>query len=187
MPIQFNCIQCNKTIETPDDTAGKKCRCPDCGQIMPIPVGQDSFGQPVAEPLAYTPKPSADPSNPYAAPASQAFLPQAPMHVQYEPADRSPIVLIMGIASIVVSFMSCGCCLLFIPFGLGLGIPAWVMGRNDLRMIAQGKRNPNQKGLLQAGMICGIIGTVFVVFSLIANIAMIFLRFSTMDFNGFEP
>jgi len=81
--------------------------------------------------------------------------------------------------------MSCSCCLLFFPISLGLGIPAWVMGKNDLRMIAQGQRDPGQKGMLQAGMICGIVGVGLATVSLMIKVTMIVLQLAAFGFDEF--
>ena len=37
MPIQMNCASCGKTLSAPDTAAGKKAKCPSCGQIMVVP------------------------------------------------------------------------------------------------------------------------------------------------------
>ena len=37
MPIEFSCPQCQHRLRTPDDSAGKKSRCPQCGHIQAIP------------------------------------------------------------------------------------------------------------------------------------------------------
>ena len=37
MPIEFRCTQCDKLLRTPDDTAGKQAKCPECGAILPVP------------------------------------------------------------------------------------------------------------------------------------------------------
>jgi hypothetical protein len=43
-------------------------------------------------------------------------------------------------------------------------IAAWVMGHADMKEINAGRMDPEGRGLTQAGMIIGIIGTVFLVF-----------------------
>lgn len=58
MPIEFSCSQCGKTLRTPDDSAGKKGRCPDCGSVMNIPQ-QSTAGTGGPDPLSG--KSSADP------------------------------------------------------------------------------------------------------------------------------
>lgn len=37
MPIEFRCDQCRKLLRTPDDTAGKLAKCPECGSVVTIP------------------------------------------------------------------------------------------------------------------------------------------------------
>ncbi len=38
MPIEFRCTQCNKLLRTPDNTAGKQAKCPECGALMTVPA-----------------------------------------------------------------------------------------------------------------------------------------------------
>ena len=37
MPIEFDCGRCQSRLRTPDDSAGKGARCPNCGSIETIP------------------------------------------------------------------------------------------------------------------------------------------------------
>lgn len=37
MSINFNCPECNTEIEVPDDFAGRKGKCPECGHVMTVP------------------------------------------------------------------------------------------------------------------------------------------------------
>lgn len=39
MPIEFRCSKCSRLLRTPDDTAGKQAKCPECGEVMTIPAG----------------------------------------------------------------------------------------------------------------------------------------------------
>ena len=64
MPIQFQCGNCQSSLSTPDDSAGKSAECPNCGGVVPIPV----------KPLNESPDLS---SNPYAAAANPFSKPQA--------------------------------------------------------------------------------------------------------------
>lgn len=66
---------------------------------------------------------------------------------------RGTLILVMGILSIV-------CC------GI-LGPIAWALGASDLKRINAGQISPEARGLTQAGMICGIIGTILLVLGLI--------------------
>lgn len=94
MPIEFTCPQCRHRLRTPDDSAGKQSRCPQCGHIAAIPTPGD-FGangeelppsaavipldnrpantiwQKSENPFADLTRPVA--SNPYAAPATASL------------------------------------------------------------------------------------------------------------------
>jgi uncharacterized RDD family membrane protein YckC len=66
MPIEFQCTQCGKQLRTPDETAGKQAKCPQCGAVTPIPHA-----------AAFAPLPS--------------FTPNAPSHaVGYTPLPSGP-------------------------------------------------------------------------------------------------
>jgi hypothetical protein len=39
MPIEFRCSHCQKLLRTPDESAGRKAKCPDCGAIVDVPAG----------------------------------------------------------------------------------------------------------------------------------------------------
>jgi hypothetical protein len=78
---------------------------------------------------------------------------------------RGPLVLVLGIISVVFGVMSplgacCGPLLVASLVGLGLGIPAWILGRRDLRKMDAGEMDPQGRGQTNSGMICGIIGTL---------------------------
>ena len=69
---------------------------------------------------------------------------------QQEP-GRGATILTLGILSVTV-------------LGFFAGIPAWIMGRGDLKKIRLGVISVSQRGLTLAGMILGIIGTsVFII------------------------
>ena len=65
---------------------------------------------------------------------------------------RGGAVLALGIIGI------CLTCLI-------TGIVAWVMGKNDLAEMKAGTRDREGYSLTQAGMICGIIGTILGILS----------------------
>ena len=66
---------------------------------------------------------------------------------------RGTLILILGILSLVVC--------------APLGIAAWVMGSSDLKEIDAGTMDPAGRGTTQAGKICGIIGTILFILSLV--------------------
>lgn len=97
MPIEFPCQQCNKLLRTPDESAGKQAKCPQCGAIQPVPA-QPSQGlettssppPPVNNPFAESQTSQAggapfDNNNPYASPfeVKQTITPGKAGTLQY--------------------------------------------------------------------------------------------------------
>lgn len=80
MSIQYRCESCNNIVQTPDDSGGKKGRCPHCSHIMEIPLHSTASPLPnagVASPAK--PQPQNPTGNPFADPqpqmaASQPFI-----------------------------------------------------------------------------------------------------------------
>jgi hypothetical protein len=71
MPIEFNCTQCGKQLRTPDETAGRNAKCPQCGAIMQIP----NFSGPAPQqpPPAFGPSPGQQAgASPFGSPPPQA-------------------------------------------------------------------------------------------------------------------
>ena len=64
------------------------------------------------------------------------------------PPHRGGLILTFGVLGIA-------CCNLVSPV-------AWVMGHLDLNQIREGRMDPTGRGLTQAGMVLGIIGTVLI-------------------------
>jgi len=75
------------------------------------------------------------------------------MNSGYAP-HRGVLILVFGVLGLVV-------CQLLSPF-------AWIMGKADMDAIDQGRMDPEGRGLTQAGMICGIVGTIILILSLVA-------------------
>ena len=71
---------------------------------------------------------------------------------------RGPIILVLGILGFIV-------CQVFAPI-------AWFMGSSDLKAMEAGRMDPTGKGLTQAGVILGIIGTVIIGLGVIVLIIM---------------
>lgn len=57
MPIDLACPSCRRPLQVPDYAAGKKARCPACGEIIPVPALERTV-------------------NPYAAPSASTMAPQ---------------------------------------------------------------------------------------------------------------
>ena len=77
---------------------------------------------------------------------------------------RGTLILVFGILSLVV----CG----------PLGIAAWVMGSGDLKQMDAGTMDPGGRGTTQAGKICGIIGTILLIISLIMVVVFFMFGFA---------
>ncbi len=70
---------------------------------------------------------------------------------------RGTLILVLGILSLVVCAF--------------LGIPAWIMGNNDLKEMDAGTMDAAGRGNTNAGRICGMIGTILRIVSLLALVA----------------
>lgn len=74
---------------------------------------------------------------------------------------RGVLILVLGILSIVICQL--------------LGPVAWIMGKGDLQKIDAGQMDREGRGLTQAGMICGIVGTVLLILSLLWIVFVVIL------------
>jgi flagellar basal body-associated protein FliL len=84
----------------------------------------------------------------------------APVAQQNAEAGRGATILTLGILSIVL-------------LGFVLGIPAWIMGKRDGKKIREGLIDARQRGLTQAGMILGIVGTFLSMIWMVALVAIV--------------
>lgn len=75
---------------------------------------------------------------------------------------RGVLILVLGILSLV------GC-------GIFAGIPAWVMGTNDLKLIDAGTMDPSGRGLTQAGQILGMIATILFAVGVLVVLVLLIL------------
>ncbi len=69
---------------------------------------------------------------------------------------RGTLILVLGILSIVI----CGF----------LGIPAWIMGKNDLAAMDAGQMDTAGRSLTNAGRICGMIGTILLILGVVIGV-----------------
>ena len=74
---------------------------------------------------------------------------------------RGNLILILGILGLVVC--------------TPLAIVAWVMGSGDLKEMDAGMMDPSGRGSTNAGKICGIIGTILMILTIVGTIGFILL------------
>jgi len=90
---------------------------------------------------------------------------EAPVYARPSSGGNATLVLILGIVGLLGGLGSCCCCLLQF---LALCSPvAWFLGHKELKDIRAGRTPASGEGVAKAGMICGIIGTVFIVLYII--------------------
>jgi len=90
---------------------------------------------------------------------------------------RGGLILTLGIISIVIGLPFSACCqgfgLVFAVAGIALGITAWVLGQRDLKKIDTQAMDPRGRATVQAGRICGIVGTSLSIVGAIIGIAIV--------------
>jgi len=101
-----------------------------------------------------------------------------------EQPHRGTMILILGIGGIILPIVM-GCA----PVGIVLSILAWKWGKKDQRLMDDGQMDPEGRGQTQAGMICGIIGTVInaLYFALILAYIVVIAGFFAMAANAPPP
>lgn len=117
----------------------------------PPPGPPPAYGQP---PPGGTPGVWPPPAGPYGQPPNPYGQPG------YYPVEvKGGQILTMGILS-------------FFCFGIILGTIAYTQGTKALAAIDQGQGDPSQRGQVSAGRICGLIGAILSVISIILNIGL---------------
>lgn len=156
MPIEFRCSRCNRLLRTPDDTAGRQAKCPECGneQTIPSPASPaaTAFSPPPPPPPQTSPfsgpqgETASAPGSPYQSPEYGG--PYLPPHAGLDfPRNDSKAVasLVFGILTMIIGC----CCPLVALFTGGAGITLGVMSWNAAN-----------RALAVAGVICSVIGLV---------------------------
>ncbi len=131
----------------------RTARVPTARVLRPAPYGQGPYGQP-----SYA-APAPGPGYGYPPPGGQSGMPPAPGYPPYAFAPPRPdhpqsnLALILGIVGLVTGFL-CGLGFVISPF-------AWGLGRNAVKEIQASQGRLGGEGPAKAGMITGIVGTVF--------------------------
>jgi hypothetical protein len=199
MPFQLACPSCSRELRVPDSLIGQRVKCPTCmvtftaeepAAASPPPL--PSQAPPPSSPSAVSSPPPHD-FEPPVRPPSRRDEPYERRR-DYDDRDEPPfsrrpdfrdrgfradalphragLVLTLGIISIVLCV---NCCWLAPLWGMGFGIPAWIMGQIDLGKMRAGVMDPDGESNTKAGWICGIIGTCIGVLGLFGLIGFILL------------
>lgn len=146
MPLIVACPSCGGKLRIADVLLGERVRCPACNQTF------DSTAEPPpsVEPRRSTPSWGSEISHNWDIPDLRHPMPRR----DAEP-HRGTLVLVLGILSLVTVMLYC-----LAPVGAIMGLLAWTLGQKDMRKIKAGDMDADGRGTTQAGMICGIIGTV---------------------------
>ncbi|MEC8300841.1 MAG: hypothetical protein VX035_03915 [Planctomycetota bacterium] len=123
--------------------------------------------------------------NPYQSPNAAATPYGASPSGQQGPQPKTGVVLTLGTLSLIsavgIYLLAC-CCwplnLLPMLVALGCGIPAWLVGHQELKLLKAGAYGGRGKGEITAGYICAILGVVLSLLSIIAFIVLIVLGIS---------
>ena len=102
-------------------------------------------------------------SNPYAASSEPAAAVVQPGQYSAIVPHRGGTVFWFGLTGLLASTFGSLCLLCWLPlpiFALSLTIPAWIMGRHDLRAMKVGAMDGNGRGQTRAGYVMGIIGSL---------------------------
>lgn len=168
----ITCTECQRKLQVPESFIGQKVQCPECGhqfvaQVHPQAVQSQP---PVPVPIESTAKNDSprrrryedDDDDDY----DDDFERMRPIRHAGVP-HRGGAIFALGIVAWVV--------LITMPICAPI---AWLMGNSDMARIRAGEMDPSGEGLVQAGRILGIIGTivslvVFVPFCLLCGLGIL--------------
>ncbi len=67
--------------------------------------------------------------------------------------------------------------------GIGVGLPAWLMAQNDLRLMLRKKMDPTGRGLTRAGLWLGMLSVMLAVLSVITILVLMSFAESNLELN----
>ena len=118
--------------------------------------------------------------NPYQSPNAAATPYGARPSAPQGPQPKTGVVLTLGTLSLISAvgiYLLVCCCwplsLLPMLVALGCGIPAWLVGQQELKKFKAGVYSGRGKGEITAGYIFGILGVVLSLLSIVAFIVLI--------------
>jgi len=166
MPIQLSCPACQRQLRVPDNLVGQMVKCPGCKEAFKAVVEE------APPPSTPAPPRSSAPPNDDDRFRDQERDPEPERRVarrdqDYDDDDddrsrrgsrrrsrrnlaphRGTLILVLGI-------------LAFVGGGIITGIPAWIMGSNDLKEIRAGRMDPEGESNTNVGRILGMVCCIF--------------------------
>jgi MFS family permease len=146
----LSCPACHRQLQVPDELLGQTVHCPDCKHPF---VARGASSGVTASPSAGSPPVptgAGEPSRRRWDEDDDVEDMTDRLRRDRLPANRGPLVLTLGIVSLVL-FGTCVIPLVVGPIG-------WLIGRRDLAGIHDGRLSPEGEGLLQAGRILSLVG-----------------------------
>lgn len=157
--IILHCPQCQRLLRVTPELIGQPVKCPVCSSTFKVAAdGEEPRAFPVA--LEGAPAPIAGSSPARTMDEEEEVRPWEEQGRRDAEPHRGTLILVLGIVSVVLSTLAFCSAGLTGLIGSPLGIGAWVMGRRDLRKMREGRMDGEGNGFTQAGLICGIIGTI---------------------------
>jgi hypothetical protein len=148
------CPDCQHSLRVPATLTGRKVKCPHCGRTFAAGAA-DSPVRPsrvqVEDELFEEVEEETEDEG-YEEIKERPNRPRRSSRPRRRPGPRGKPH--RGIAVFLLGLFSLS------PLGIVLGPIAWAMGNNDLKEMEEGKRDPEGKGLTNAGRILGVIGTL---------------------------
>lgn len=179
MALSTTCPGCNATLQFDDSQANMQGVCPGCGANFTIPItGQPQRGNPYAPVGRTTTHGYATqdnvphPGNPYAAGQALSRSGYGTLSSGVAP-HRGGVVLTLGIVGLSLGVFGL-CIFVFGAIGWICCLIAWILGYFDLRAMRLGNMDAAGLGITQAGMICGMIGTILGAMALVVFVLIMF-------------
>ncbi len=96
MSIEFSCPHCGKHLRTPDETAGRQAKCPQCGELSQIPIAALAPAPTVGDAFHGTAGPSGESFefNPYQSPTTISASPAT--QTRFDPRDLASLGARLG-------------------------------------------------------------------------------------------
>ena len=158
-----NCVSCRREI------ADGSNFCPYCGSTQ----GVSPSGAPVAPAGGVGGVRAPIPQGTFSQGGQPGGAPMA------GPSQRATMAMVLGIGSIVGDFLCCWCYGLGGLLGIGLGITAFILGRNELEDIAAGFASPAGQSNANLGKTLGLVGAILGGLFLLIGVGMLLLIFIT--------